>query len=268
MAVTYVNGRGNAQEMHIVSNRGIPYTVGPANGTGKLYQPGTRGLVVSLAPGGYFYMNQSRMDSYRNTYGYSFADISGTSTLVCPGCNSDFYGLASIAKSWLDQNKCFFFPIPMTGQTFSLDTSRWGNKPVQGTYSIWNESGMRGFSTPSVTIYKWEIHVWIVQGRGSLSVDAQPTQLATELVQNVYVPYFYNNTWNYVTLDKGRSFINNPNGSTRYFSSYVYFSKELSTNLYGGTHMFAPCIATNWVSDSMTIPIDYAVCVKYSFKTD
>ena len=51
MSITFVNGVGTAikgiilQVPNVYSGAVMP-TIGPPNGTGKLYQPGTRGLVA------------------------------------------------------------------------------------------------------------------------------------------------------------------------------------------------------------------------------
>lgn len=272
----YMDQNGTMGETLCTDHTGYFYTIGRPNGLGKIHQPGTRGRIIDdgkpFRPAFTFHSNSSGDIVVRYpTDGYGAAWAEGTSlqsmTLRKQSyVNNDYYGMGDIIKETCleDPNYLFVMPVPVTGTTYERDSSRYGDKPINGTFDLWNDNSLRGLITPSnTTIYKWEVHTvivkyWRYNGIQGHHIDSS--------VLRAYVPYYYNNQWYNVQLERAhvyRTPSSKPGGI-----EYIYFRKEFSVNLYSRTNIFYPVF---WM-----VPYDfsadptpyYTVQTKFCFKAD
>ena len=235
MAITYVTN-GVAQDVYCFGPSGYMYTIGPKNGIGKLYQPGTRGLVIDDSAKSDYRPNltiKSSDNKVLNTgYGY-FAKWTNNqrSVQTQSGGYSENLGLENLIlnDSAYAQAK-WYFPCTISEFSYDIDDSRYGDKPILGQYELINSGTYRVLNLPNTTIYKWEAHVVISTDYWS------PNSLNTF---EAYVPYYNSQEGQYKYIKLYREKIVDVSGSPW---KYAYFSKEISTNLYNSSIMVFPVL--------------------------
>ena len=263
MAITiYENGA--QREVYLFRNDGYMYTIGPANGTGKLFQPGTRGKVfddVAMSArkptfrmayntsGDYYYTRNVGNGYYAKWYDDV---IHNQSTAPY----TDNLGFDSIIRNDYDPlNAVWLFPCNITEFSYIIDDTRWGNKPTPGTFSLYNTNPYRFLDTNDTMIYKWEAHV-------SVTWDNFTNNSA---VTDVYVAYLASNSSTYnirqLTKIKQLDFRENVD---RY--GYAYFAGEYSQNVRM-TAIVYPVLRLNTYATEFT-RANFTVQTKFCFKDD
>ena len=256
MAITYASN-GSVKEVYCFGPSGYMYTIGPKNGIGKLYQPGTRGLVIddaaNSAERATFTVKSTNGQVANTTMGYFAKWTENQRTVKTQtGGYSENLGLESLIlnDSAYAQAK-WYFPCSISAFSYDIDDSRYGDKPILGTYELINSGGYRAINIPNTIIYKWEVHV-VVATDYTFSAGLNSFE--------AYLPYYNSQQgdYNYVKLNMVRRV--DTTGSPWKF---VYFSKEVSTNLYNSSIMMFPVIySTSSSSDDRT----YRVQTKFCFK--
>lgn len=262
MAITRVLD-GVAKQVYCFSKNGYMYTIGQKNGVGKLYQPGTRGLVVddcaSTAADGWrptlIIKPNQQAGTISRGYAAKWSDDGRTIHHQSSGC-PDTWGLDSLIlyDGAHSTNFYWYFPRTITLFNYGLDYSRYGDKPVIDNYELVHggTNNYRCLNIPNATIYKWEAHVvltWRLNAMAGGDIESL----------EVYIPYYNNSTTaNFVKLDKIQ--FNNVTGATWKFS---YFAKEMSSNLYNGAILNFPVIHTSYKpSDNFDMEVQTKFCFK------
>lgn len=267
MAITKIEN-GQQVPLHVFAPNGYMYTVGPRSGVGKLYQPGTRGLVVDdCAKSGnrpnftWTYRSQSQDWISRNMDNGYFAMWTENGNQVVAQPNAPYTDTLGLASDIIqDLNSKWLFPteIPSSAFYYTIDDSRYGDKPISGPYSLLNDT-YRALLLPNVTIYKWETHVVVATN----SSDVRNMNH----VLNVYVPYVRNIdtpplVWAYKKLVLTKT---KDTGTWK----YRYFSGEFSQNLPTGTGISYPVIqVTDPAFAVQSQGSTTYVQAKYCFKND
>ena len=261
MAITiYENGA--QRDVYLFRNDGYMYTIGPANGTGKLFQPGTRGKVfddVALserkptfrlkASGEYFNTrvigNGYFAKWYDNNRIYTQSNAPYTDNL----------GMDSIISSDSEaMNVVWLYPCTISEFNYVIDDTRWGNKPNPGVFSLYNDYPYRFLDINDSLIYKWEAHV-------SVTWD----NLVNSTVKDVYIAYLATNSSTYVIRHlakvKQLSYIENVDEY-----GYAYFAGEYSQNVQMTAIIFPILRLTTYASNLTST--NFTVQTKFCFKND
>ena len=246
MTITLRTSNVNREGL-IIDNQGYLPTIGMKNGYGKLYQPGTRGLVVndsaqiSNRPCISTYVSSSNKPTvrYPSTYGYATAWVEGSNVYAQSAVPTDHYGIDDTLKYWANIDLNYYALLPVSKDSYGIDTSRWGDKPVSGTYDLVNSGGARALITPNKTIYKWEVHVMISQRRG-LYTGTMP-DLPT-CIKAVYIPRVTSGgTYVIHGVPLAKTFSNSSAPSSVLYQ-YTYYKLEMTVDLAGGTILAYPVI--------------------------
>lgn len=270
MAITeIINGRQVPK--YVFHRSGYMYTIGPKNG-GKLYQPGTRGLVVDdvAKSSGYprirFRKSNNVYIINGMDYGYFAAwtdDNSSVRTQSQIYTDPSYLGLKNLILHYPNDtealNQVWCFPKEVTAFDYQLDDTRWGSKAIRGEYNFYNDGGVRGVGIPNQTVYKWEAHVVI-------SCQYQ-FAYAFENIPFVIIPYLVNGNWTYTFLTKTHEITG---GSDHSYNdrAVLYYSGEFSQNLNGGTGvMFPVIVAKPGQSQNLQNGV-FNVQTKFCFKDD
>lgn len=255
------------------------YTVGPPNGLGKLYQPGTRGIVFDdrkQSVSSIMFKLTSQTGSYASSYTCDSTTFNSSGYFsIYP--NSSWTGLVYQDTAWNghdfglyneimggDGNRAAIFPRHTANiADYTFDHSRWGDKPVGGSFDIWNEASIRGLVTPSDrTIAKWEAHVVLSR----YIMPASSSQFGS--IRSVRIPITKNPTsanptYTNVTLNETYEYIPNYNGY-----AFRYYSGEFTANLPATTWLLAPVFILQNAGDATWRDTYYMVQTKFCFKAD
>ena len=256
MAITVRQNNQN-RVVYAFRNDCYMYTVGPKNGVGKLFQPGTRGLVVDdciISEGKpRLTIRSSNNLVYDTSYGY-FAKWTenGNTIRTQSGGYSENWGMDNLILNDYDYNNAkWYYPGTITSFNYDIDTSRYGDKPILGDYALINGSTYRNISLPNKIVYKWEVHVvlsttyWNNNVFGGISV---------------YLPYYDNSSGVYTYTALNQIQVNNIQGTDIHFA---YYAKEISTNLYNSSIMNYPVLRRSASSDTnFTIYVQTKFCFK------
>ena len=220
MAIETYAGSGNYTTRYAFEENGYFFTVGPKNGS-KMYQPGTRGLIVKDSSLGNFPTvstisfrlrdNSTSSRWWPTTTATSSGYASMAYTSYSTGAQSIHKQLSTVstlgmdsfiqttANSFDDASDAPFFLFPCMTSTsgYGLDASRWGDKKVTGDVYLINETG--DYSTRYVhvedSVYKYEVYTVV-----SVRDDARVAGVVNKFT-NAYACYMDNNAaWHYVTM--------------------------------------------------------------------
>lgn len=262
MAITVRQNNQN-RVVYAFDKNGYMYTVGPKNGIGKLYQPGTRGLVVDDTAGSdnrpYFVLRSSNRRVTDTRYGYFAKWTTNQSTVQYQtGGYSDNWGLDDlILQNPNYLNSSWLFPCTISAFSYAIDDSRYGDKPITGTYSLFNQNTWRFLQLPNTNIYKWEVHVVLTAGSFT-----SPTMLRAFDVYLPYIQHYSTPQASYGYVKLNRIMDTSVDGS---FTKIAYFSREMSVNLYNGAVMNFPVL---YYDGNTSDNIRYDVQTKFCFKND
>ena len=222
MAIETYAGSGNFTTRYAFEENGYFFTVGPSNGS-KLYQPGTRGLVVKDSSLGNFPTvstiafrlkdNSTSSRWWPTTTSYSSGYASMAYTSYSTGAQSIHKQLSTVSTLGMDSflqttansyddgtdAPFFLFPCKTTTSDYGINASRWGDKKVNGDiYLVNDDSGE--YSTRYVhveaSVYKYEIYT-VVSVRDDVRIAGVVNKFT-----NAYACYMDNNAaWHYVTMN-------------------------------------------------------------------
>ena len=278
MTITIRRNNTNVEGI-VINNNGYMFTIGPKNGVGKLYQPGTRGLVVDDSVTARTTMegrpvfsisgsSPAHQVQYPTSRGYATAWVNNNNRVQAQTCvPADHYGMDDLILTWANNDPNYFALLPVSRDIYDIDASRWGDKPISGTYELLNSGGARGIITPNTTIYKWEAHV-IISYKYKQSGQMTRVNL-NNAVKAVYIPRVTSGgTYAIHQLSKIKHY-SNPDSSLPVMQEYIYFRLENSTNLPGGTILAYPVIiwGDKYYTDDSLSPT-FSVQTKFCFKND
>lgn len=285
MAIETYAGSGNFTTRYAFTDEGYFFTVGPPNGS-KLYQPGTRGLVVKDNTLGNFptistisFRLKDNATSSRwwptvtaTSSGYASMAYTSYST----GAQTIHKQLSTVSTLGMDSfiqttansfddasdNPFFLFPCKTSVSDYGLDASRWGDKKVTGDVYLINDNSGE-YSTRYVhvedSVYKYEMYT-VLSVRDSPNVAGVVSKFT-----NAYACYMDNNAaWHYVTLSLLKE------GSIDYgnvCTKFRLFGIESSQNVLTRGNYFFPVFR---VSDTASALFDvlYRVQTVFCFKAN
>lgn len=270
MAIQTYAGGGNFTDRYVVDSNGYMFTVGPKNNSGKLWQPGTRGIVYQDAK---FTSTTNDLAQFRvrtvntnlqwrtvNTADgyYSIAYNSGVYRQINDG---DLLGMGDIIRQDDGNGTVYLFPYAQTRGSYGLDPIvRSGDKPISGTFDLSNTGIFRHLQVTG-NVNKWEAHVCI---KANTTYNGL---IMRNSVEDMYINTYNQNTQSFKAYKLTRiKYVANTESNGW---CVLFYSGEFSTNLLTRTYFFFPVIRFYPAGEDSEMPnITFYVQTKFCFKAD